>query len=98
MTRPVLTFDRHGLGGERARLGDRVVGYIVPNNGKTAQRAAWAVSLQDWPQRTGPATSFKVAREKITAEVEEWCASAGLIDPGAGVDVRVLTEPEGVRA
>lgn len=90
--RPVLTFDRHGLTGEVAKLGERIVGYIVANPGRTAQRAAWQVMLADWPHRSGPAASFEGARRKITAEVEEWCASAGLIDPGDGVDVRVLTE------
>lgn len=93
MNRPVLTFDRHGLAGEAARLGERVVGYIVASHGRQ-QRAAWQVTLTDWPRTCGPATSFEVARQKITGQVEEWCASAGLIDPGAGVDVRVLTNEE----
>jgi hypothetical protein len=93
MTRPVLTFDRHGLTGETARLGERVVGHIVTTPGRQ-QRAAWTVTLTDWPQLTGPATSFDVARKKITGQVEEWCASVGWIDPGAGVDVRVLTNEE----
>src|SRR4029077_438161 len=91
--RPVLTFDRHGITGEVAKLGERVVGHIVASH-ERQQNAAWGVVLPDWPQRAGPATSFKIAREKIQGEVEEWCASAGLIDPGAGVDVRVLTEAE----
>ena len=93
MIRPVLTFSRHGLTGEVAKLGFRVVGHIMASQGRQ-QKAAWQVVLQDWPLRQGPATSFKIARGKIIEEVEEWCASAGLIDPGAGGDVRVLTEPE----
>ena len=89
--RPILTFDRHGLTGEVAKLGLRTVGFIVMSHGKH-QRAAWQVALTDWPPRCGPATSFDVARRKIAEEVAEWCVTLGWIDPDAGVDVRVLTE------
>lgn len=94
LTRPILTFDRHGLTGEVAKVGLRTVGFIIANPGRTGQRAAWAVNMTDWPRRSGPASSFDAARHKIRIEVEDWCITLGWIDPGDGVDVRVLTEDE----
>jgi hypothetical protein len=90
MNRPVLTFDRHGVEGEVAKLGFRVAGYIQPIPGRP--RVSWGVRLMDWPPRSGPANSVAIARTRIIEQVEEWCASLGWIDPDSGVDVRVLTE------
>lgn len=93
MREAILTFSRHGLSSEVARLGDRVVGYVVASAGRQ-HRATWAIALMDWPRLSGPATSFERAREKIADEVSEWCVSAGWLDPGVGVVVRVKTEKE----
>lgn len=89
--RPILTFDRLGSG-ERARLGDLACGMIMSHPGRP--RATWTVRLMDWPHRTGPAASIEKARERIVEQVEEWCAALGWLDPGAGVDVRVLTDDQ----
>ena len=90
---PVLIFSRHGISSEVAKLGDRVVGYVVPACGRR-HIATWAIALADWPRLSGPATSFEIARQKLIEQVEEWCVSAGLLDPGAAIVVRVETEQE----
>ena len=95
--RPMLTFGAQGATGEVAKLGDRLVGYAFADPG-TRVKVAWQVTLGDWPRRRGGASNIDKARRQIERQVDEWCVSLGWIDPGAGVDVRVLTENDNERA
>jgi hypothetical protein len=79
------------LASEIAVLGARTVGSIIPAGGPR-HRATWIVKLPDWHQAQGPSSSFEAARRKVEHEVNEWLRSAGLLDAGGGVVVRIEEE------
>lgn len=82
--RPVLTFT-YEIGSEVARLGDRIVGEIL----NPFVRPQWRVRLTDWPITAGPAADVAQARRRLASQVSEWLISAGLLDPGCEIAVRV---------
>jgi hypothetical protein len=85
---PVLTVVPHQIGVEAIRLGDRLVGY-VRHHEHERQRYSWMVCLGDWPKRSGPCASAMLARDRIRIETEDWLVSAGIIDAGDRVEMRV---------
>lgn len=85
MTMPVLTFRPRGLASEVALLGRIVAAEIIP----CGNRATWVMRLNCAPFKSGPSSSFAMARRKIEHEVREWLIAADLYDAAMSMLVRV---------
>ncbi|MDQ2080495.1 hypothetical protein RA307_09910 [Xanthobacteraceae bacterium Astr-EGSB] len=91
MTTPLLTFRRSSpaMAREVARLGEIIVGEIIPLPPGVRPAVSWRVSLPRHPVQGGGAASFEVGRRRIQDEMSEWLQRAGLLDPGTEVRVSV---------
>jgi hypothetical protein len=91
MTTPLLTFRRSSptMAREVARLGEVIVGEIIPLPPGVRPAVSWRVSLPRHPIQGGGAASFEAGRRQIQTETGEWLQRAGLLDPGAELRISV---------
>lgn len=80
-----LTFTPSLLGSESVRLGDKLIGHLVPvqRGARGAPRAAVLLMLPDLGRHQWPAPSIDAAREIAEGLIAAWLHDAGLTARGS---------------